>query len=273
MNIQSIKPTSKVLKRYIKYFLFMTSEDISYNYTHTSFPNTNVCLGLFEGNRLIETSSHNYTVCKSNNYGSYLTGMYHKPITFQYNGKFSEVCIDFEPLGLEVISGQKLSSHLFLNGVIEATMSKQWEGLYKRAFSAITHQARTLLMEEFLLQEYFTNNHIEFYPFNEIYSSNVIDLQSSFNKSYRTIHRIYKDNLGIGPKDFLMMKRFRMSLEGFQSFQRKNKLGIEHNTEFSDQSHFIRNFKKYTGFTPTTFIKNSHFIDNNVWIRIEKENG
>jgi|GEM_PF-4039722 len=269
MKAQVIRPTNKVLKRYIKYFLFMESEDFSYNNLHTSFPNTNVCLGLFKGNRLIETSDHHYTVSESKNFSSYLTGIYHKPTTFRYNGKFSEVCIDFEPLGLDVISGHKLSKHLFLNEVIETIMSKHWGDLYKFAFTENTYAIRAQLMETFFLKAFYAHDKpIEFYPFNKIYSSSVTDLQASFNKSYRSIHRIYKDNLGMGPKDFLMMKRFRMSLQGLHDFQLNKLAVLDYSLEFSDQSHFIRNFKKYSGFTPKAFLKKSRVIDSKVWMQI-----
>ncbi len=61
--------------------------------------------------------------------------------------------------------------------------------------------------------------------------------------SPRQLQRILKQSTGFSPHDFLKVMRLQQSLK-------------EHNVDlYSDQSHFIRSFKKITGYTPTDYFR------------------
>jgi len=77
-----IYPKNRLLKKYIKYFLFIQNSDSKYTKKHVCYPNTNHCLGLHKGNKLIKVSEDEYSIIKSSGYHSYLTGIYSRPITF-----------------------------------------------------------------------------------------------------------------------------------------------------------------------------------------------
>jgi len=72
----------------------------------------------------------------------------------------------------------------------------------------------------------------------------------------RTLERNFLSETGLTPKQFAKIIQFQSSLDKL-SKDRYNKLthiGID--SGFTDQSHFIRVFKKYTGQTPSYFLKN-----------------
>ncbi|XPV69122.1 MAG: DUF6597 domain-containing transcriptional factor [Halarcobacter sp.] len=79
------------------------------------------------------------------------------------------------------------------------------------------------------------------------------------NLSIRQIERKVKDFTGLTPKNISRIGRFYSVLD-FMKFRQFNidfnELTLKHN--FSDQSHFIREFKHFTNDTPNRFVKGSN---------------
>ena len=67
------------------------------------------------------------------------------------------------------------------------------------------------------------------------------DIKDYFSLSYRSIHRIYSDAIGLSPKEFLNMSRFRDSIPHLKCEMKHSQLAYEN--AYADQSHFIRSFK------------------------------
>ena len=267
MKTTIVYPKNKLLKKYIKYFLFITNCDPTYNKRHISYPNTNYCLGLYKGSKLINNSKYEYSIVQSEGYNSYLTGIYEKPLTFHFTGVFDEICIDFEPLGLEAITGYEISSTKFINSIIENLFSTNWQEIYSVAFRSDNFQIRAQLLEFFFINNIKKNLKFEFIPFNQIYEHKVNDLKEIYNLSYRSIHRLYFDKLGVSPKEFMDISRFRKSINHLK--QKGAQAQVAYKNGYCDQSHFIRTFKNYTNLTPKKFIKDVNSINNEIWLAVK----
>ena len=71
----------------------------------------------------------------------------------------------------------------------------------------------------------------------------VTDMADVVHLSPRQLQRTLKESTGFSPHDFLKVMRLQQSLK-------------EHNVDlYSDQSHFIRSFKKITGYSPTSYFR------------------
>ena len=71
----------------------------------------------------------------------------------------------------------------------------------------------------------------------------VSEMAEIVHHSPRQLQRILKKATGFSPHDFLKVMRLQQSLK-------------EHNVDlYTDQSHFIRSFKKITGYTPTQYFR------------------
>jgi len=268
LNTTIIYPESQTLKKYIKYFLFISNQNPSYSKEHISFPNTNHCLGLHKGNKVLTNSEGIYHLERSNTYHSYITGIYYNPISFKMSGVFDEICIDFEPLGLEFFGNDKISVHKFLNNAIETVFPQNWQAIYDVAFRYNTPEERAKSIENFLLKKLFSNTREhKFIPFNKIKVNNVRELSDSLNLSYRSLHRMYSNSIGISPKDFLKIVRFRNSIDYLT--QSQNQIEAAYQAGYSDQSHFIRDFRSYTELTPKKFMNDVDVINNDVWLSIQ----
>lgn len=69
----------------------------------------------------------------------------------------------------------------------------------------------------------------------------VTDMSDITHYSPRQLQRVLKQTTGFSPHDFLKVMRLQQSLKE-QNINR-----------YTDQSHFIRSFKKITGYTPTEY--------------------
>lgn len=74
--------------------------------------------------------------------------------------------------------------------------------------------------------------------------------------SERTFERNFKSYVGLSPKQFSKIIQFQSSLNKLTEakFQKLTDIGID--SGFTDQSHFIRTFKSYTGQTPSFYCRN-----------------
>lgn len=263
MQTTVIFPKHPLLRSYIQYFLFIKNEDPEYSKIHICYPNTNHCLGLHKGNRLSALSGHQFRIMPSPNDHSYLTGIYRTPIAIQSSGVFDEVCIEFEPMGLEMLTGLPFSNVRFLTEPAQQLPPAQQDGLFRAAFNEKKPAQRAAQLEHFFLR-HLSDSSFSFIPFNHLAGQNMEELQNQLNLSYRSTHRLYKEKLGIPPKEFLNIQRYRKGVR--QLRQTRTLTDLAYQVGFADQSHMIREFKKYTGFTPRHFLENSMTIDNEVWM-------
>lgn len=72
----------------------------------------------------------------------------------------------------------------------------------------------------------------------------------------RTLERNFKAYVGLSPKQFSKIIQFQTSLNQLTEakFEKLTDVGLD--SGFTDQSHFIRTFKSYTGQTPSFYFKN-----------------
>ena len=135
--------------------------------------------------------------------------------------------------------------------------------LLSELYSSKALESRILMLSEFLYQLFLCKKQQLDYRILDVIAS-IIDLKGIGNiKSIalehdinsRTLERRFQAETGLSPKQFAKIIQFQSSLEQL-SFKDYTKLtDIVYENGFSDQSHFIKVFKAYTGKTPKAFIK------------------
>ena len=85
----------------------------------------------------------------------------------------------------------------------------------------------------------------------------VSELSDKLHMTIRTLERRFSKQVGISVKDFIQITKFKQSFEQLSLKDYKRIADIVYSNGFSDQSHFIRVFKAFTGETPSKFKKNS----------------
>ncbi|MCR9172337.1 MAG: helix-turn-helix domain-containing protein [bacterium] len=88
-------------------------------------------------------------------------------------------------------------------------------------------------------------------------SEKIEDLARASNMSERTLQRKLKANLGIGPKSFSKINRFKEVLVCISTHPEYDWQDLLYRFGYYDQAHFIKDFKRYTGKTPGEFLKST----------------
>jgi AraC-like DNA-binding protein len=72
----------------------------------------------------------------------------------------------------------------------------------------------------------------------------------------RTLERNFSAYVGLSPKQFSKIIQFQFALNRLTetSIEKLTDVGLD--SGFTDQSHFIKTFKRYTGQTPSFFRRN-----------------
>lgn len=86
---------------------------------------------------------------------------------------------------------------------------------------------------------------------------NIKQLCAELNITTRTFERRFLNEVGITAKQFLQITKFQQSFEQLTLKEFTKLTDVVYNNGFSDQSHFIRVFKAFTGTTPKSFIRKS----------------
>ena len=85
--------------------------------------------------------------------------------------------------------------------------------------------------------------------------NNIGRVAGTFGITTRYLHKLVYQHTGLSPKSFDKIHRFKTSLKLIG----ENKLpltSIAYDAGYFDQSHFIRDFKSYTGLTPSAYLSN-----------------
>ncbi len=82
---------------------------------------------------------------------------------------------------------------------------------------------------------------------------NIDQLARYVNLSSRQLDRKFNQSVGLGPKLFSRIVRFRSTLKLLESGQKLSLTSLGYDAGYSDQSHFIREFKSFSGMTPKIY--------------------
>lgn len=86
--------------------------------------------------------------------------------------------------------------------------------------------------------------------------TSLTELSSIACLSKKQFERLFNSFVGINPKEYICIVRFQRALEQMQHQHGEiNQAQIACASGYADQSHFIREFKKFCGYTPVSLLK------------------
>ncbi len=89
----------------------------------------------------------------------------------------------------------------------------------------------------------------------------VSEMANACNISVRQIERDFKSLSGFSPRLFSKLTRFRSLMESLPS-KTYSMADLAYEFNYYDQSHFINEFKRFMGLSPTQYIKDRLRVDN-----------
>ncbi|HSP89131.1 MAG TPA: AraC family transcriptional regulator [Ignavibacteriaceae bacterium] len=154
--------------------------------------------------------------------------------------------------------------HALSNYVVDAELVLKNEilDLREQLVDAETIDQKFSLLENNFLKHY--KESLKENPFVNFMVSRI--LSDSNQKSLKEISgivgysqkhsiKIFKDHVGVTPKEFLKIIRFQKAIAEIDQKRNINWASLASDCGFYDQSHFIADFKTFSGFTPVEYVK------------------
>ncbi|MGC4101314.1 DUF6597 domain-containing transcriptional factor [Ferruginibacter sp.] len=265
MIFKEILP-SVALRPYIKEFYFYeASSDM--NYDDVVFPSGNmeVVFNLGSGNWLSNQGDSFVTTPQIE-----LWGQITEPLAIKSAGKNTMMGVRFFTYSAAYFFNENVAA---LNNQVQDAadlFGSSLKNLYQQLLNTDDLNDRVNLIETYLLKRLqLTEKRHDKIRFigqivnglgKNIDTNKVMDISMQANVSPRYLNMLFTQYTGLAPKLFCKINRFQNSLSRIN--KNKEKLtGVAYESGYFDQSHFIREFKQFTGFTPNAFASKASAIN------------
>ena len=172
--------------------------------------------------------------------------------------------VRFRPLGLAKITGINMVQ--LAGNLIDA--EDLWCGEMQRLYEAM-EEAPDISSTIGVLEDFFKKRRHAVHPDQRLGSvaaaislmeatkGNISceTLQKLTNTSKKSLERNFLNFHGIHPKEYLRIVRFNFARRAMEKSLESNLTGLAHNLGYFDQSHFIKEFKRFSGSTPGDYLK------------------
>lgn len=260
MRFQIIKPTG-ILAQFIKYYWVMEKSSLEDDVCERVIPTGNIDLMFHYKNCFKVKCSDNNTY---NQAYSFVSGISNTYADVTSNGETGLICVTFHPFGaynffnfpLLEIENQNISLDcIFGNG------SKE---IYEQLCIAQSLNERIAIIENFLhgrlIEKGEKDSLLIKTGIGLINQSkgqiNTTRLSEKLSVTPKTLERKFSAMVGKTPKQFIKIVRFQNIINTFSIANSMNLTEMAYTNGFFDQSHFIKDFKSFSGYTPKDFFAN-----------------
>lgn len=192
----------------------------------------------------------------------YLSGIDTKDTLALVGGSFSHFGVSFYPHALNAFF--RIGADELVNEMPDVSLLCNSRIQFKLE-TAKTHLDRVQILSKYLFEKIYRLRQPE--PLiNHIILSDAItediaiyELQKTYDVSERQLERKFKTAVGISPKKYQRIIRFEKSLQLLMGAGYKSLASVAHRLNYTDQSHFIKDFKEFSGMTPYEFINRENY--------------
>ena len=154
--------------------------------------------------------------------------------------------------------------HALTDAVIDAdlVLKNKLINLRDKLRQSPTVDQKFQILEQYLFDHYLSqlseNNFID-YVIRVITANpqqcSLQTISGNVGYSHKHLIKIFKDHIGVSPKEFLKVIRFQKAIREIETQGGINWTALALDCGYYDQSHFIADFKVFSGFTPAQYIK------------------
>lgn len=264
MEVQFYKPSSEILKQYMEGFYFIDKKAISEVIKYWTFPN-NYCIAavyqhtdlILEENKIVVAAS------RQNNIASSLVSRYVRPIEIIQHAVTDEITIYFKPLGLNQFVDDL--PEMFKADIVSFNPFADYQEKMAEIFNTRGRDAQIRKLEDYWLSKLKYNDFsLAEQLIADVQSDlKINDIAAKHKISRQYLNRIFIQHIGKSPSEFRKIHRFRNAISEKQ--KSGNLTQLSYLAQFYDQSHFIRDFRGFTHFTPSDFFGKVDTGKENVW--------
>lgn len=258
MEFQHFRP-AQILAPYIRHYYIFESEDNAV-YEDTVFPSGDMEVIFNLGGGIWESLHENGF---QKNPAIELWGQITRPLPIRSSGAHLMLGVRFFTHGTPFVLNDEIG--IFNDQVSDLTevMGRDIRDLHGRLLEANSTDVRISLLDDFftgkLMRASRRQDRLD--KVARILTSitkdptenNIGRIADTFGITTRYLHKLVYQHTGLSPKSFDKIHRFKTSLKLIG----ENKLpltSIAYDAGYFDQSHFIRDFKSFTGLTPSAYL-------------------
>jgi AraC-like DNA-binding protein len=249
---------SKELQPFIKHYLFLESEGKTVKKLRL-FSDGNMGIVFSFGSNLITRNKNHELVEDLPN--SFLYGQISQFRDLYLEGEAVLIVVVFQPSGINQLIG--ISADELLDKIIRTEDFFGLQGLeiQEKLAEKVDYQSKLELLNTFfreLMAKKITSNQwlihasLDFIVKNKGNIS-VNQLVQYTGYTERHLERKFIETIGLSPKKFSNIIKLHSFLKYLKE-EPKNLTTIAYEAGYADQSHLIKEFKKYTGITPTEYV-------------------
>lgn len=194
---------------------------------------------------------------------AYICGIETIPSIATVKANFSHFGVSFNSFALteifKTIANQTLNKNIDLKDF-------GYKALVEKLVDAQSHQQRIEVMCRFILDQTSKKSTVHISIMQMVLANELDDqtdlfkLHNQYGMSERTMERLFKNAMGISPKTYQRLVRFEKTLALLKNPAFNNSGSVGHLLNYTDQSHFIKDFKQFSNLTPLQFQKNNFLL-------------
>lgn len=254
------------LKKYVRYFWTLESDTASTQPQHFRAI-ADGCPGLIFQHADKGTFTQDNKILPE----TFLFGQSTKYLEISLTGNFHTIGICFEPHALKSVFG--FESAPLTNSCMDINETARKQGFYlsEQLSGAIGAKEKIDLLSAYLMAQICKTADESTdmaFALSEIVRTDgsipLVQLHQKLQLSERSFERKFKEFTGISPKLFSRICRFQVSLKQLQTngYDKLSDIAFENN--YADQSHFIRAFREFSGFSPYQYKKQAGDVAENL---------
>ncbi len=222
-------------------------------------PNGNVKLTLSYRNGIVADVGEKRFCSKEHDIT--LTGVIDRPVILdtEKDTPTETIGIEFNPIGAYRLLGGVLSETQNRIESLEDVLGKSGLSLIEEIGNTCSVEKKIQTLQRFLLQQLDGRGRdcVFEYCIDAIFHSNgrltIAELERKTGYSSRWLNMKFHERLGVSAKNFSAIVRFNRYYYSLMTRRERAFFKNEYSNLYYDQSHFIKDFRRFTGLSPTTF--------------------
>lgn len=265
--IDSINPTG-ILSKYIKNYLIVeTYNSIDFMPNERVYPTGNVTMVFHYGPPSIFQKKNSGKIIEPN---MLICGQQTSYYDVSLSGKTGMILIVFKPHGVKPFFSFPISELLNENLSLHELLKNEVTGLEDKLFASPDNRQRICLLENFLIKRLINDSEgfaVHNYEFERVeHAIEIIenskgqiktqDIAQEVCLGIKQFERSFSKFVGINPKKYASIVRFQNVIQKRRTYKNISMVQLAFDNGYYDHSHFIHDFKSFTGLSPKEF-----FID------------
>lgn len=195
---------------------------------------------------------------------AFVCGQTMKYTDVQSMGKIEMIVVVFQPFATKLFLQMPVGKFYTHTVSVDDLEDKELIILYNRIADTADHKRCIQLIEQFLTHRLISNYQSSRYNLNRMFAVlheidncpqiNISGLSATACLSSKQLNRVFTEYIGASPKDFMRIVRMQRALYMLQQNRYISFIQLAYDCGFADQSHMIKEFKLFSGYTPLEYI-------------------